>query len=320
MQSSFPIENDYWTNDIDEAVEHLSSRSWSHSRVPHGRGKFGWGYKSARTSRLFVSKAQSKMAQVINAEVGPTLLLLHLPVDHSSEYRIGKKSVTTDHKTAILLPPNHSYTVHDTSGQTLSIGIEIESLLLEIEQLWPGRKGHAVLDATHLELSATKRRSIHELFSLIRLTPIDSSHDDTSAALRRLEQDFIHDLAAEIVLQSGVNPLSRRRRHRVEFLERWIDKHIDEHIDMSRLVDIAGVKSHALAKATSAARGMSPMELVLSRRLKTARRLLMQSDGLTVTQVALNSGFSHMGRFSGSYKQAYGESPSETLARNLQSS
>jgi len=35
----------------------------------------------------------------------------------------------------------------------------------------------------------------------------------------------------------------------------------------------------------------------------------------TVTQVALDNGFSHLGRFSGAFHQCFGEKPSELLAR-----
>jgi AraC-like DNA-binding protein len=35
--------------------------------------------------------------------------------------------------------------------------------------------------------------------------------------------------------------------------------------------------------------------------------------GTTVTSVALDSGFAHLGRFAAAYRHHYGESPSETL-------
>jgi len=51
-------------------------------------------------------------------------------------------------------------------------------------------------------------------------------------------------------------------------------------------------------------------------RLQVARdRLTRPGTGSSVTDIALDCGFVHLGRFSGQYRQAYGELPSETLAR-----
>lgn len=43
--------------------------------------------------------------------------------------------------------------------------------------------------------------------------------------------------------------------------------------------------------------------------------LLRPAPGATVTNVAMDCGFSHLGRFSCDYCRHFGESPSETLRR-----
>ena len=49
--------------------------------------------------------------------------------------------------------------------------------------------------------------------------------------------------------------------------------------------------------------------------LEAARRELMSAerDQTTVTVVALQYGFYHLGRFAGTYRETFGELPSETL-------
>lgn len=62
--------------------------------------------------------------------------------------------------------------------------------------------------------------------------------------------------------------------------------------------------------------GMAPRRLVTLHRLAKVRRsLLMQNS--PVTEVAMNHGFWHLGRFSKLYKNYYGESPSETKSDTL---
>ena len=50
-------------------------------------------------------------------------------------------------------------------------------------------------------------------------------------------------------------------------------------------------------------------------RLEAAHRELMSAerDQTTVTVVALQYGFYHLGRFAGAYRETFGELPSETL-------
>lgn len=58
------------------------------------------------------------------------------------------------------------------------------------------------------------------------------------------------------------------------------------------------------------------METLRQVRLARVRQaLLTDTDTATITEIAMGWGFTHMGRFSLSYRQVFGESPSETLRR-----
>lgn len=63
------------------------------------------------------------------------------------------------------------------------------------------------------------------------------------------------------------------------------------------------------------------MRFVAERRLAAAHRSLVRAGpGDDVTTIATGAGFNHMGRFATSYRQAFGESPSESLKRALRTS
>lgn len=64
--------------------------------------------------------------------------------------------------------------------------------------------------------------------------------------------------------------------------------------------------------------GMGPAAYIKVHRLNSARRQLESSTSkqATVTDVAIQWGFWHMGQFAKDYKKIFGESPSETLARS----
>jgi len=62
--------------------------------------------------------------------------------------------------------------------------------------------------------------------------------------------------------------------------------------------------------------GMTPLRWVRQARLTHTRRALLASDGrITVSELAMSSGFSQLGRFAAQYCSRFGELPSETLRR-----
>jgi transcriptional regulator GlxA family with amidase domain len=109
--------------------------------------------------------------------------------------------------------------------------------------------------------------------------------------------------------------LSLSSREVVERVDAWIRAHAAQPMSLDELRTVAGVSARTLQEACLARWGQTPIELVAARRLEIARSLLSSGRETTVTAAALHSGFSHFGRFSVVYKRAFGESPSETLAR-----
>ncbi len=71
-----------------------------------------------------------------------------------------------------------------------------------------------------------------------------------------------------------------------------------------------GVTGRHLRRAVHEELGVSPIELAQSRRLGLAKQLL-QDTGLTMTEVALSSGFASIRRFNASFQTRFGRSPTE---------
>jgi len=85
---------------------------------------------------------------------------------------------------------------------------------------------------------------------------------------------------------------------------------------LARLASATGISSRTLNRVTRREAGLSPMALLRKARLAQARLELENPDrGTTVTRVALDCGFTHLGRFSLDYAREFGESPSTTLRR-----
>ncbi|MEU4714350.1 helix-turn-helix domain-containing protein [Micromonospora purpureochromogenes] len=59
----------------------------------------------------------------------------------------------------------------------------------------------------------------------------------------------------------------------------------------------------------------SPTTCSPSRRYAVHRALCAAGPGASVTAIAVQHGFAHLGRFAGEYRARFGESPSTTLRR-----
>ena len=78
----------------------------------------------------------------------------------------------------------------------------------------------------------------------------------------------------------------------------------------------AAVTPRTLSRAFRAVCGTTPYRYLQELRLTEVRRALSSgSDAANVTEVATRFGFRELGRFSAQYREAFGESPSETKRR-----
>lgn len=105
--------------------------------------------------------------------------------------------------------------------------------------------------------------------------------------------------------------------HRVRAAEEIMHAHSDEPLSMIDLALRLGISLRSLQLAFREVHdGKSPRQVYSRIRLDRARQRLLDASGADqVTSIALDSGFLHLGRFAMSYARAFGELPSETLAR-----
>lgn len=96
----------------------------------------------------------------------------------------------------------------------------------------------------------------------------------------------------------------------------YIEAHLNEAIRITSLCRYAGTTLRSLERIFVREFGLSPQQYVMCRRLNAVRRYLLKADrdsGISVTEVALSHGFVHLGRFAGTYRRYFGESPRATL-------
>ncbi|MDT4857027.1 HTH-type transcriptional activator RhaS [compost metagenome] len=99
----------------------------------------------------------------------------------------------------------------------------------------------------------------------------------------------------------------------------YIHAHLQGRIDMATLVAISGASRRSLEQAFRNSLGTSPARYIMSRRLLAIRERLLRgdTDAPSLAELAFHWGFSQPSHFTAAYRQAFAESPSQTLARRV---
>jgi AraC family ethanolamine operon transcriptional activator len=150
---------------------------------------------------------------------------------------------------------------------------------------------------------------------LIQQSPLLKKPDFQQIALEDFLLLFIMALPAQ--RKQKVAAKFFRRSRLVRQADEYMRSHLDQPLTLTDLCAALGTSSRALCYGFQEIFGMSPMAYLKSLRLQGVFRVLKaaQSSPETVTEVATQFGFYHLGFFSRDYKQMFGELPSETLKR-----
>ena len=147
-----------------------------------------------------------------------------------------------------------------------------------------------------------------------------SSLDDKTNTSEIATKELEDDLLASFVFHSNVNTEKSFQHDNSYHLNRaveYIYENLNNPITRDRLADVSGRSIRTLSRAFEKKYGVGPMAFIKQRRLNSAYLDLLRATAgnTSITQVALNYGFSHVGKFAIEYRNTFGESPSTSLAR-----
>jgi AraC-like DNA-binding protein/mannose-6-phosphate isomerase-like protein (cupin superfamily) len=139
------------------------------------------------------------------------------------------------------------------------------------------------------------------LAELLAVTLIESLPHNHSAALSRTDG------------ATGIAPWYVKR------VEEFIDLHADKNIRIANMTAIAGVSERTLYNGFRIWRATSPKSYLKAVRLDRVRTELLglKAKSRSVSEIARETGFRHMGNFARDYGKRFGERPSDTLHYRL---
>ena len=137
------------------------------------------------------------------------------------------------------------------------------------------------------------------------------------AAMAVLIEELLSDLIQQTTDAVATDRIAPAALLRVRMAEEFMRARSDEPLSMEEVAREVGVGLRSLQIAFLELRAMGPRDVLMRMRLERAReRLLAAGPSESVTSIALDCGFAHLGRFPAAYRVAFGELPTETLSRS----
>lgn len=247
--------------------------------------------------------------------------LLQIPIKGQAAIRFGKQDFAVTAGQASVQHPDEALEMHwGASCEKIVLRLDRHRFERFVEQATGRAQKRGLRLQPKMDMTGTSGRMIIEhikaglacaaQFPANMVPPLVATHLETafmSALLYLHPHDRTEEFASMVMQGEG---------RVVTYVRNYLETHADQPIDMAMLAQSAGVPLRTLYHVFQRSVGITPMQLLRDIRLDRVRECLLAGGSeRTVTSVALDWGFDHLGRFAMNYRRRFGESPSETLRR-----
>lgn len=302
-----------------DALDSVSRVFFPHEVVVRGRGDdLDFKHCSASLGDISLNQiAYGADVDVLITELQRTHFVFVIALTGEASVEFNQQSWPLLGGDCVLMSPNVRYSFQMEPDHThLAIGIPCSRL---VGSGRPYEAVHNVIeradDAPHggaanlLGFIEYLCGELHRGSPIFGLEQVVSAHENSLLAMMRAA---LFDREAPM-RQPSVLPVFVRRA------EQFIAQHLKDDIQLSDIVEAAGVPARTLYHGFERFMGHSPMRWLRLRRLESARADIIASDGdISVTALANQYWIGHGGRFANMYREIYGEQPSQTLSRSRQ--
>jgi AraC-like DNA-binding protein len=306
----------------DEIVDQVSQALADHKmEVLRPGDKLDARMNRVELSRCALDYLELRAAVRVDTAIFEDRYLLYTDFGRETETEVLGNSFAVTAETAALYSPTCSAQVrHGANAKHLHLTLDRKALESHLETLTGVTVHGPVIFAPCLSLTTNGGALLKDLIRL-HVQHLDTSDDllRSPLVIANLEDTLMTTLLTfhshNYSLRFEDTPPALVPRQ-VKLVEDYIHANADEPLTMQDFVALANVSARSIHHAFRKYRGYSPKSLLMSVRLARARERLLTADvGESVTGIALDCGFAHLGRFSLEYRKRFGESPSSTLRR-----
>ncbi len=306
-----------------EELQSIISQKFTTLEQVEPRGKeFLADYRAYAVGQLVITRGKFPHGISIIPIPEEKWLFLELPLRGQIQLSYRGKDISIDHNSTYLIAtdkPIHYRFQENTSHTTVAIDKQMlnayaqklvnaqqeRELTLHPQLLWTTPE--AASFRRYLETIAQELVRGGSLFN----SPLIATEIQNTIFSMLLSLSDNNYLPLETQLQEACLPAYVRQARD------YIEANLELPISLADITDAAKVHVTTLLKGFKQHYEISPIAYLKQKRLEAARRRLLAADPLStsVTAVATQWRFFHLGRFAQYYCQLFGELPSETLKR-----
>lgn len=153
---------------------------------------------------------------------------------------------------------------------------------------------------------------------LLEQLPAPGEQPGNGHWLRHLEESlplFLlthHPEADQAAVDAPRSAAQRQALRQLQKVEALMRSRLSSGVTLGELAAVGGLSERSLNTLCQRRFGQTPMERLRNLRLEAARERLLSRRDVSITEVALEFGFGHLGRFASYYRERFGELPRET--------
>lgn len=309
------------TNRVEEAEAFITQSLADASILRiHERSHFYLRMNGIQFGRTSLVYNRYETGCTVKARRDDTLALV-IGNDTPSTFDFSGGSHVSSPENATMITPGGKMRIQRPAGSAvLVLRTSHSDLLSHFEEL-AGRHYRGPLNFDHsIDLTggpaAMLKRMVNYLVS-------ELEHDDQVTIDSNLRKSYDHMLLTALLclphnLREELNedrPCAGAQSY-VRRAEEYMRAHMGDPVSIVDLLRICGCSRSVLFSAFRSARGYTPMEFLSEQRLQSAReRMRKPLPQDSVSSIALECGFTSLGRFAQVYRGRFGERPSMTLRK-----
>lgn len=301
-----------------EVSEYVNRHIGNHKLELLGQGR-GQVHASRLNHRTFADLGLSSISYSVQAEVRcPELQgVYHFQVVTSGQcqWHFRDKKIHLLRGQALMVNPGEQV--------NLTYSADCEKVILNVPEVFVNQtcieqSGLLPQGGVRFEHKVIDLRSSPSFLKLLDALLLEAS--DTELDLTYLKLPYREILIRKILQQfeSNIGP-GRDIQYvdrRFSTLLAYIDANIRDDISLEDLAQVGGVSVRTIYSMFANNFSITPKLFIKQSKLKSLREEFLRNKAVrNVTEVALDYGFTHLGRFSSDYFKMFGELPSETLRR-----
>lgn len=319
----FPLSNHsiYRGKDVDHARDILSSLYAEVTMEPFdSRGSFSVRVNGVQLPRSSLVFTRFKDGCIVKSKQSLDFHAVQWASSGATTFFLEDEEVIASGRKTLVLSAGKNIGINCTPMNHVFGYVIKDSVLREVMSTWTGQELTRPI-VFRTQIDATQSR-IASFMSLLDLFISELSQSDGLLKEPAVIANFENTLITAMLfgLEHNLSEALRRPTaevgcRQVRLVEEYIKVHAAEPIDMSTIAKVSGCSVSSIYRAFRRHRSYTPMKFLQDTRMGIARQRLLQTRSeRSVTSIALESGFAHLGRFALEYKRRFHESPSQTLA------